>query len=336
LLNKVKVCNLERVNCLLCGSANYKPIITGRDRLLGLPGEFTVVECQKCSLKFTNPRPSEDEISYYYPESYHPYATRLIGSACEHGSFYKKFNTIIRKSTLGALLRRLINIDSKGIFIPDLPEEAKVLELGCATGSFLNTLRRRKLKLYGVEPGRTAALYAQKKLCLNVFCGTLEKAKFPNFNFDAIFAWHTVEHFPNPLQTLREVNRVLKKDGHFVFSIPNAGCWEFYIFGNKWYDLDLPRHLSHFTLASIKKVLEAGNFRVEKLFYQRNVSNIVVSSAYWLEDVMGKNKISKTLRRFPISSSAFLWLFSLPLATFLSAIKQAGRMTIVSRPRWQD
>ena len=322
---------MERVNCLLCGSLNYKPVIRGRDRLHGLPGEFTVVECRDCGLKFTNPRPSEDELAYYYPENYGPHTTRLIDLGSEDNFFWKQVETVIKHSPLGPLLRKLIH--SKATFIPDLPEEATVLELGCATGSFLNSLRRKGWNLYGVEVAKSPAAYAQEQLGLNVFCGTLEERDFPDNNFDAIFAWHTVEHLANPRKTLKEIRRVLKRDGYFAFSVPNAGCWEFYVFREKWYALDLPRHLSHYTLASIKKLLEATDFRVEKVLYQKDIINIVVSPAYWLEDIIGKNKISQVLRSFPTSNSKFLALLSLPLAIFLAAIGQAGRMTIVCRSK---
>jgi len=123
------------------------------------------------------------------------------------------------------------------------------------------------------------------------------------------------------LETLREANRVLKKDAYFVFSIPNGGCWGLCVFSNKWYGLDLPRHLFHFSLTSVKKVLEARDFNVEKVFYQKNISNIVGSLAYCLEDWAGENRMSNYLRTFPHSSNRFLIPFSQALAIFLSVIR---------------
>lgn len=320
---------MEQINCLLCDNSEYRPIIRGRDRLLGLPGEFTVVECRKCGLRFTNPRPSMDELAYYYPENYGPYKVYLSDSDSQDDTLLERFKTRLKQLPLASFMKKLNN--PRLTFIPNLPDGAKVLELGCATGWFLNDLHKNHWDLYGVELSKTSATYAREELGLNVFCGTLEGACFPSNYFDAIFAWHVIEHLPNPLGTLKEMNRVLKKDGYFVFSAPNVGCWEFYVFKSKWYALDLPRHLFHFSVKSINKVLKAGNFRLEKVFYQKNINNIVGSLAYCLEDAVGENSVSKYLRTHPQSNNRLSRLFSKSLAIFLSIIRQGGRMTLVCR-----
>jgi 2-polyprenyl-3-methyl-5-hydroxy-6-metoxy-1,4-benzoquinol methylase len=303
--------------------------------LLGLPGHFTVVECQRCGLRFTNPRPSINELGYYYPDNYGPFAAHPIKSDSQNETLWNKLKAGLKQSPFGPFLKKISDLvlDSETTLVPNLSEGAKVLELGCATGWFLSSLRKKGWDLYGVEPGKAAVDYAKQELGLNVFCGTLEKANFPSDYFDAIFAWHVIEHLSNPFETLREINRILKKDGYLEFSIPNAGCWEFYVFRDKWYGLDLPRHLFHFSLTSVKKMLEDGDFVVEKIFYQKNISNIVVSIGYCLEDLVGKNMISNYLRTFPQSNSPLLKPFSLSLATFLSVIRQGGRMTFVCRAR---
>lgn len=322
---------MERVNCFLCGSSDYEQIIRGRDRLLGLHGEFTIVQCRSCGLRFTNPRPSINELGYYYPDNYGPFDAHLMKPDSQNGTLWKNLKAGLKQSSLGPFLKKISDslFDSKVTFVPNLPEGAKVLELGCATGGFLNSLRTKGWELYGVEPAEAPATYARQELDLNIFCGTLEEASFPSNYFDAIFAWHVVEHLSNPMATMKEMNRILKSDGCLAFSIPNAGSWEFYLFRDRWYGLDLPRHLFHFTLTSIKNAIEKADFRVQKVFYQRNINNIVVSLSYCLEDIAGTNSVSNYLRTFPHSTNPLLKLFSMSIAIFLSVIRQGGRMTLV-------
>lgn len=324
---------MKQISCVLCGSSDYRPVITGRDRLLLLPGEFTVVKCRKCGLIFTNPQPSTDELAYYYPENYSPYRGGLSKSGSQDETLWKRLKTVLKQSPFGPVLKSIV--DSRVTYIPNLSEQAKVLEVGCATGQFLASLRNKRWDLYGVELAKSPATYAKQELGLNVFCGTLEEANFANDYFDGVFAWQVVEHFSNPVRTLREISRVLKKDGCLAFSIPNAGSWEFGVFRDKWYGLDLPRHLFQFSLRSIKKVLEAGDFSVEKVFYQKNINQIVGSLAYWLDDVKRGNAVSTYLRTFPHCTNRFLTPFSQTLAIFLSVIRQSGRMTLVCRAKKQ-
>jgi hypothetical protein len=66
----------EDVACDLCGSANASQFLSGRDYLHGLPGEFTVVECRQCGLRWMNPRPPLAQLGELYPSTYGPHAKR--------------------------------------------------------------------------------------------------------------------------------------------------------------------------------------------------------------------------------------------------------------------
>jgi len=78
-----------------------------------------------------------------------------------------------------------------------------------------------------------------------VHTGTPESASLISETYAAAFAWMVIEHLPNPCETLLELKRVLRPDGWLVFSVPNAGCWEPYVFDRNWWCYELPRHLQH-------------------------------------------------------------------------------------------
>ena len=62
---------LEKVNCDFCGSEEYEFFTEQKDLIHKIDDTvYKVVNCKKCGLKFTNPRPSEDTISKFYSTKY--------------------------------------------------------------------------------------------------------------------------------------------------------------------------------------------------------------------------------------------------------------------------
>ena len=64
---------MEDVPCPFGCPQNDEVVLTGHDLLHNLPGEFTVVKCRSCGLMRTNPRPTQETISFYYPDRYGSY-----------------------------------------------------------------------------------------------------------------------------------------------------------------------------------------------------------------------------------------------------------------------
>lgn len=313
--------------CILCESSDIKLLLTGRDRLMGVPGEFNVLECAKCGFKFTDPGSIKADLREYYPEDYSPYKTEESGEPKNGLSFKNRIKKAFKNSPAGPLLTALARADAPPC--PDLPRGAEVLEIGCASGNFLASIENKGWNLHGVELSDFASDKARER-GLDVFSGTLEQAKFPDDHFNAVFAFQVVEHLPDPLATLREINRITVKGGCFIFSIPNADCWEFKLFRDRWSALDLPRHLCHFGPATIKKILGKAGFKMDHIYFQKNFNNVFGSLAYLFEDVFGANFLSRYLRSIP-NTSGMLWKVALlPLTVILAKMGQSGRLTVVA------
>jgi SAM-dependent methyltransferase len=73
--------------------------------------------------------------------------------------------------------------------------------------------------------------------------------------------WHVLEHVSDPRPTLAEVARILRPGGIFLVGVPNFGSPEARLTKAGWFHLDVPRHLSHHTLASLKTALAAAGLR---------------------------------------------------------------------------
>jgi len=61
---------VETVACLQCGSNAFEPLLTARDALRTTEDDFHLVRCRRCDLAATNPRPTAEALSTFYPRDY--------------------------------------------------------------------------------------------------------------------------------------------------------------------------------------------------------------------------------------------------------------------------
>jgi SAM-dependent methyltransferase len=223
-------------------------------------------------------------------------------------------------------------VESRGHVIP-IPASTDVpsgLELGCAGGAFLETLRSGGWTVTGIEPSAAAAGRAREK-GLDVRVGTLESEALPEAEFDAVFAWMVFEHVHDPANALQQVLRLLKPAGTFVFSVPNFGCWEAAVAGRYWWALDVPRHLQHFTPRILRRVLHDAGFEGVEIVHQRNAFNLVGTFGLWLIAHFPRRSWGRRLIQYIDNPRAGGILILAPLAWFFAAIRQGGRLTVIAR-----
>src|SRR3546814_3023143 len=82
---------------------------------------------------------------------------------------------------------------------------------------------------------------------------SLEAAGDPQLPFDLIVGWMVLEHLHQPLDVLQKLRSWVRPDGWLVLSVPDAGGLEFRLFGDRWYALQLPTHLHHFSPETDRK-----------------------------------------------------------------------------------
>jgi SAM-dependent methyltransferase len=290
-------------------------MLAGHDLLHGLPGEFTVLRCRACGLMRTSPRPTPAAIGSYYPDDYGPH----IGTRVQQAS--PRPATGIRR-LLKPLVRRIFNFATTPL--PAMTP-GRMLEIGCASGAFLHEMAARGWQVRGIESSGKAA-EAATRLGYGVHAGPLETAPMPDEPFDLIVGWMVLEHLHDPIGGLRKLRAWARPGAWLVLSVPNAGSLEFRVFKDRWYALQLPTHLHHFSPATLAKVLSAGGWRMEKIHHQRVLGNLVASVGYVLRE-RGFAKLGQRCIDFPERGGR--WPYALyPLAWLLSMFGQTGRMTV--------
>ena len=139
---------MEYVNCNLCGLDNARVLFGKKDKFGIAEDEFNVVECQGCGLLYINPRPSQEEIGKFYPETYSWKET------LEAESFLTKCVRKLEKAYRYHLLRdevsKVVKFTRRG--------SGKVLDIGCGTGDRLDVFRSKGFEAYGVETSRFGRL----------------------------------------------------------------------------------------------------------------------------------------------------------------------------------
>jgi 2-polyprenyl-3-methyl-5-hydroxy-6-metoxy-1,4-benzoquinol methylase len=135
-----------------------------------------------------------------------------------------------------------------------------ILDIGCSSGTFLRTMQHAAWKLYGIEREASTAQRAQEATGANVFVGDALAAPFPPGNFDVITSFDLLEHVYQPREFLAKIHSWLKPGGIYFVALPNIDSWEARIFGTYWYGLELPRHLTHFSLRSLRHVMNVVGF----------------------------------------------------------------------------
>ncbi len=271
--------SVESPDCLLCGSSSARTLFIARDRLLGRPGEFPVVRCTSCGLVFLRPRPSPSALGSFYPDTYYPLDQQPSREA------FAVAEGLLARITEWRRGQRL--------------ETPSILDIGCGTGLFLHLAHEAGLRVRGIELSESAVAYARANYGLDVHHGTLENADLPEESFDIITMWHVLEHLPSPVEALRRVARLLRPGGLLLLGVPNIGSIEARIFGRRWFSLDAPRHLSHFTPRTLAAALIAAGLIPRRIIHSPGTAGLVYSVMGDLTGVMLK------LRGRPLSDSTY-------------------------------
>lgn len=179
--------------CPICEDASSKKFRCKVNLVAGT--EYDLVECPRCGVVYFEPMPTVPELAAFYSGSYYDFdRSREEGKGM-------------------AFARRLSRLKRSG----------KFLDVGCATGFFINGIRKHSTwEVYGTDFGESAVRYARETLGLDVVQGDLADAGFPDAHFDYVHVNNVLEHVLNPVSLLKECRRIVKPDGIFFLSVPNG------------------------------------------------------------------------------------------------------------------
>ena len=164
-----------------------------------------------------------------------------------------------------------------GAFEPK--EGAYLLDVGCGEGLFLEIAQDRGFNCFGIDISLQAIKRSHNKVISNKAC--VDKAEHLPFfkdSFDYVVCLGSLEHISYIKQGLKEIKRVLKKDGKVLFHVPNL-YFIGHIFMKLFYDA---------------KPSEAGQGFSEILLSMKEWRNVFYTNGYMIESVKKYNDIWAT------------------------------------------
>ncbi|MBC7901029.1 MAG: class I SAM-dependent methyltransferase [Saprospiraceae bacterium] len=305
--------NLTHVRCCVCESSDAEPVGNGQDfEYNTVPDTFLAMRCNSCGLVYLNPRPSAADFQTIYPPNYHAFDF----SEKDFGLVYKI------RSRLEA--KRLLT------WCKGLPDDARILDIGCGDGFHMRLLSeygKKSWTVEGVDIDKRAVEMAEKA-GLKVHLGSIEDGKLPKDSYDLAYMIQTIEHLGNPANVLSAVREVLKPNAKFVIVTDNTDSIDFQVFkSGYWGGYHFPRHWNLFNRSSLKKLAEKTGFEVADL-------STIVSPVNWVYSVHNAlvdwNAPRFLVDRFTLKSTVSLSAFT-SLDIILQKFNRGGLLRAILR-----
>lgn len=278
--------------CPLCEHDGAQDWLQAPDRFHGRVQPYTLLRCSACSLAWLSNPPRPSEMCLHYTNAYH----KLISAAGEASP--RRWRGCVQT-------------------LRGYKHSGTMLDLGCSSGGFLGLFQGNSWKLCGIEMSAECARRAEERTGAKVFAGSILDAPFSPESFDVITCFDVLEHLYEPRQVLAKIREWLKPGGIFYVQVPNIDSAEARVFGPYWHGLELPRHLFHYSPASLKFLAQSAGLVTVSLETRRN--SAVGTSLRYLWDGFFR---TFGIRRTPVAyrgEAGFTW----------KAARKLVRMTVL-------
>jgi 2-polyprenyl-3-methyl-5-hydroxy-6-metoxy-1,4-benzoquinol methylase len=230
---------IHYTGCPICNSNNIQEQLSAKDHTVSQQ-IFSIWHCKACTARFTQDVPDQGSIgAYYASENY------ISHSDTKKGIVNNLYH-LVRKRTLGAKRRLVINVTGT--------VEGSILDIGCGTGAFLDTMKEADWSITGLEPDIVARTKAAELYNIQPKePGILFELTPASFN--AITMWHVLEHVHELHAYIKQIEKLLAPGGKAFIAVPNYTSKDADIYKAHWAAYDVPRHLYHFSPQSMGTLL---------------------------------------------------------------------------------
>lgn len=290
MVSQNKTTNNER-HCHVCASADRQVLF--HQQFSGLSsGSFMpfydVCICEKCGFAFADNLPPAESFDRYYAEMSKWEFLDNQGKESDQDAF-----------RFGEVAKFLAEAGVGGA--------ASALDIGCATGGMLAVLKRAGFsRLLGLDPSPQCAALARKNYDVEVHTGTVKALKDLPGNFQLILLSGVLEHLYDPNTVLRDIRGLLRDDGLFYVTVPDAARFAEYM--DAPYQQFSLEHILFFTGASLVNLLGMNGFEPVKMrevaypytlqYLYPGVEGLFKKSASknWSRDESGKKGLETYIR----------------------------------------
>ncbi len=226
----------QLASCPACGTSSAQAVSLFTISLL--EQQCSVLRCPHCTLVYKGLMPTTNGLKKIYTESYVHFQDNL--DTIDRASFFSSKQKIKR---CRALLKKSC---------PN--EEIKLLDIGCASGGFVNISQKMGYMAEGIDPYLPPQLQSQSL-----------QLKSPEdvltSSYDMAFLLNVAEHLDRPKQLFTEIHRLLKPNGVMLLTCPYGNSLARKIHQDRWGHLILDEHLLFWTPLSLTLLLREIGFQ---------------------------------------------------------------------------
>ena len=226
---------MEKINCSICNhslNTHYLDVFNSES----IDKCYKLVQCNKCSFIYLNPRLDSNEISSFYNYNYHPFkkSSRIYRNIQYYLFSWKRY---IIESYIGS---------------------GRLLDVGSGNNNFSKYMSDNN---WGVDSYDNYATSTVNDL-----------SSVDDNYYDIITMWHSIEHIYDLDDMIYNIKRVLKKNGFLFIACPNINSIDSKLLGKTWVAYDPPRHIYHFSYKTMKYYLSKNNISIIK--YHRMIQDL--------------------------------------------------------------
>ncbi|MBI1806091.1 MAG: methyltransferase domain-containing protein, partial [Ignavibacteria bacterium] len=127
------------------------------------------------------------------------------------------------------------------------------------------------------------------------------------------------EHLHEPQAALKKFSAMIKPGGLLAIAVPNFQSIQARVFRCKWFHLDVPRHLYHYSPPVLRTMVTAAGFKVVDVnFFSPEHNWAGISESLLRTGGNGESFVHKAVRKLVVTP------FSKPIAWLEAALGRGG------------
>ncbi len=253
--------NMDEINvsqCTVCGGSNWRRLM---DTVETETGEhFSIFVCASCGVARTWPVPPD--LSRYY--------------SLEVGALY-----LAKGAPLYEFLKRRLMLREFSRIRHLADTGVPFLDIGTGSGDFACVMADAGARVLTVDATSDIPVRLRERTDVSHYVMSYDTYKIDGLaraDRCCVVARHVVEHLKDPSAFIRQMLALGAK--RFYIVVPNAESFSRRLYGKYWFAWDPPRHLWHFTKATMEQLLDSHGIHTMASGYV--ASTMMAASVYRL------------------------------------------------------
>ncbi|PWB39056.1 MAG: hypothetical protein C3F02_00345 [Parcubacteria group bacterium] len=228
---------MEKIICPICKSIEIK--------LAFKKGSYDLYSCVHCQLLFVWPTPRD--LKNIYSSEY------FNNQGVKHNFGYVSYDQ--DKLAMAETFEKYLDKIERSV------SGRNIFDVGAATGYFLDLAKARGWQTFGVDISDYAAQEASQRGHQVVAAADISNLGLGD-KFSAVTMWDVMEHLPNPVAYLSQLNRIMETGAVLAANTINKSSWWAKLLGRRWHAIIPPEHLFFYSSQSLNKLFSRTGFEV--------------------------------------------------------------------------